>query len=96
MIVERDLARLAPDMADPRTTHSPDAAAIDRSATVLFTDAFEEPGEDPNDNIDPDDRGSVDSFYTLPPNRWAELVSGADKDPVSAEEARAVFHGIRQ
>jgi hypothetical protein len=86
ILVERDLARLVPDMADPRTTQTPDAA-IDRSAGESDM-GFPITGDDPNDNIDPND--------ALPAGRWAELVSGTDQDPVSAEDARAVFHCIRQ
>jgi hypothetical protein len=39
---------------------------------------------------------TVDFIYTLPPGRWGELVCGAEEGSVSAEEARAVFHCIRQ
>jgi hypothetical protein len=116
ILVERDMARLAQDLANPRTTQSCDAlidvsanwapviekspdggaesdfgTAIDVSASAPQMD-----GDDPDDRIDPDDQGNVDSFYAISPGRWAELVSGSDRDPVSAEVARAVFHSIGQ
>jgi hypothetical protein len=137
ILVERDIARLALETADPRTTHTLDAA-IDRSAALApVMEKSRNGGErvprsrrsaaaaslpstagepdigkpitlgDPNDDIDPDDTlsnpdaiwgdsGTPDSFYVIAPHRWAELVAGSDRDPVSAEEARAVFHWIER
>jgi hypothetical protein len=74
---------------------------IDRSASLPETVGELDIGNpitpgDPNDGVDPDDRGNVDSFYAISPGRWGELVCGAEEGSVSAEEARAVFWHIRQ
>jgi hypothetical protein len=83
-LVERDIARLAPDMADPRCAHTPDAA-IERSA-----------GDAPNDNvIDLDDLTGtepVQCAFLLPPSAkpetwWTALVLGRENDVVASQDA---------
>jgi hypothetical protein len=83
-LVDRDIARLAPDMADPRCAHTPDAA-IERSA-----------GDAPNDNVnDPDDligTEPVQCPFLLPPSAqsapwWTALVLGRENDAVSPQDA---------
>jgi hypothetical protein len=102
ILVERALARLVPDMAEERTTLTPDAS-IDRSASLPGTVGEPDMGNpitpgDPNNDIDPDDNLSASDAIPPPPEMptawWTHMVLDPDDTPLSPEDCKLVFEFV--